>query len=123
MSVASRARVSLHQGEMGSQSPAAADSRVSGCGRLATSAGARPICRRRLAISAASGWETKFDNYSVNTVVVDLQDRSALIKALKAKMIIQNEQIRALDAYLEVSLKLLVQDEKIVNILEGMSRR
>ena len=45
------------------------------------------------------------------------------LKALKAKLIIQNEQIRALDAYLEVSRKLLVQDEKIVNILEGMSRR
>lgn len=45
------------------------------------------------------------------------------LKALKTKLVIQNEQIRALDAYLDVSRKLLIQDEKIVNILEGMSRK
>ncbi len=38
-----------------------------------------------MAISSASGWESKLDNYSVNTVVVDQQDRSALIRAMKAK--------------------------------------
>ena len=45
------------------------------------------------------------------------------IKALKEKMIIQNEQIRALSAYLDVSRKMLLQDEKIVGILEGMYRK
>ena len=42
----------------------------------------------------------------------------AYIKALKEKMIIQNEQIRAVNEFLEVSKKLLLQDEKIIHILE-----
>ena len=42
----------------------------------------------------------------------------AYIKALKEKMIIQNEQIRAINSFLEVSKKLLLQDEKIIHILE-----
>lgn len=45
------------------------------------------------------------------------------IKALKEKMIIQNEQIRSLSVYLDVSRKMLLQDEKIVGILEGMYRK
>lgn len=59
----------------------------------------------------------------ISAATEDEYNMEGYLKALKAKMIIQNEQIRALDAYLEVSRKLLVQDEKIVNILEGMSRR
>lgn len=51
----------------------------------------------------------------------DDRDLSTLIKALKEKMIIQNEQIRALNEYLEVSRKILIQDEKIVTILESIS--
>ena len=42
----------------------------------------------------------------------------AYIKALKEKMIIQNEQVRAINEFLEVSKKLLLQDEKIIHILE-----
>jgi hypothetical protein len=45
----------------------------------------REVWQDYMAISAASNWEAKFDNYSVNTVVVDQQDRSALIRALKSK--------------------------------------
>ena len=59
----------------------------------------------------------------ISAATEDEYNMEGYLKALKAKLIIQNEQIRALDAYLEVSRKLLVQDEKIVNILEGMSRR
>lgn len=43
---------------------------------------------------------------------------AAYVKALKEKMIIQNEQIRAINQFLEVSKKLLLQDEKIIHILE-----
>ncbi|AMP21055.1 hypothetical protein AZF37_07660 [endosymbiont 'TC1' of Trimyema compressum] len=42
----------------------------------------------------------------------------AYIKALKEKMIIQNKQVRAINEFLEVSKKLLLQDEKIIHILE-----
>lgn len=45
------------------------------------------------------------------------------IKALKEKLIIQNEQVRAISNYLEISKRLLIQDEKIVNIIEGMNKR
>lgn len=45
-------------------------------------------------------------------------DMSAYIKALKEKMIIQNEQVRIINRFLEVSKKLLIQDEKIIRILE-----
>lgn len=45
----------------------------------------REVWQDYMAISSASGWESKFDNYSLNTVVVDQQDRSALIRAMKAK--------------------------------------
>lgn len=45
------------------------------------------------------------------------------IKALKEKMVIQNEQIRALSGYLDVSKRMLVQEEKIVNIIEGLGKR
>lgn len=44
------------------------------------------------------------------------------IKSLKEKLVIQNQQIRALNEYLEVSKKLLLQDEKIVHILEQLSK-
>ncbi len=44
------------------------------------------------------------------------------VKALKEKLIIQNEQVRALSNYLDITKKLLVQDEKIVNIIEGMNK-
>ena len=43
---------------------------------------------------------------------------SAYIKALKEKMIIQNKQVRAINEFLEVSKKILLQDEKIIHILE-----
>lgn len=45
------------------------------------------------------------------------------VKALKEKLVVQNEQIRALSAYLEVSKKMLIQDEKVVNIIEGMYKK
>ena len=45
------------------------------------------------------------------------------VKALKEKLVVQNEQIRALSAYLDVSKKMLIQDEKIVNIIEGMYKK
>lgn len=45
-------------------------------------------------------------------------DMPAYIKALKEKMIIQNEQVRSINEFLEVSKKLLLQDEKIIHILE-----
>lgn len=45
------------------------------------------------------------------------------IKALKEKLIIQNEQVRAISNYLDVSKRLLIQDEKIVNIIEGMNKK
>lgn len=45
------------------------------------------------------------------------------IKALKEKMVIQNEQIRALSGYLDVSKRMLVQEEKIVNIIEGLGKK
>ena len=39
-----------------------------------------------LLISAAGGnWEQKLDQYSVNTIVVDVAQRGPLIKALKLK--------------------------------------
>ena len=66
------------------------------------------------------------DEDSVAEIVAASEDdfnMEGYVKALKEKMVIQNEQIRALSAYLDVSRKMLVQDEKIVNILEGMSRR
>jgi len=44
------------------------------------------VWRDYMSISAAGGnWEQKLDQYSVNTVVVDVAQRAALIKALKLK--------------------------------------
>jgi len=44
------------------------------------------VWRDYMSISAAGGnWEQKLDHYSVNTVVVDVAQRAALIKALKLK--------------------------------------
>lgn len=45
---------------------------------------------------------------------------STYVKALKARMIVQNDQIRALNEYLETTKRVLLQDEKIVNILERL---
>lgn len=58
----------------------------------------------------------------ISTATEDEYTMEGYIKSLKEKMIIQNEQIRALSTYLDVSRKLLIQDEKIVGILEGMYR-
>ncbi len=66
------------------------------------------------------------DEDSVAEIVAASEDdfnMEGYVKALKEKMVIQNEQIRALSAYLDVSRKMLVQDEKIVNIIEGMYKR
>ena len=45
----------------------------------------REVWQDYMAISSATNWESKLNNYSINTVVVDLQDRLALVKALKAR--------------------------------------
>ena len=46
----------------------------------------REVWQDYMLISAASGgWEQKLDQYSVNTVVVDVAQRGSLIKALKLK--------------------------------------
>ncbi len=58
----------------------------------------------------------------ITAASVDDYTMSGYIKALKEKLIIQNEQIRAISNYLDVSKKLLIQDEKIVNIIEGMNK-
>lgn len=45
------------------------------------------------------------------------------VKSLKETLVVQNEQIRALSSYLEASKKMLIQDEKLVNIIEGMYKK
>ncbi len=73
--------------------------------------------------------DSKFLNFE-NSVVkeiksanVDDYSMEGYVKALKEKLIIQNEQVRAISNYLEVSKRLLIQDEKIVNIIEGMNKK
>jgi len=72
--------------------------------------------------------DSKFLN-SENSVVneitsakVDDYTMEGYIKALKEKLVIENEQVRAISNYLDVTKKLLIQDEKIVNIIEGMNK-
>lgn len=73
--------------------------------------------------------DSKFLNSDASTAkeitaaTVDDYSMEGYIKALKEKLIIQNEQIRAISNYLEVSKRLLIQDEKIVNIIEGMNKK
>lgn len=59
----------------------------------------------------------------ITAATVDDYSMEGYVKALKEKLIIQNEQIRAISNYLEVSKRLLIQDEKIVNIIEGMNKK
>ena len=65
--------------------------------------------------------EEKIDEITVATE--DDFNMDGYVKALKEKLVVQNEQIRALSAYLEVSKKMLIQDEKVVNIIEGMYKK
>lgn len=73
--------------------------------------------------------DSKFLNFE-NSVVKEIKSASVddynmegYVKALKEKLIIQNEQVRAVSNYLDVTKKLLIQDEKIVNIIEGMNKK
>ncbi|MDD2371899.1 MAG: hypothetical protein PHQ32_07895 [Firmicutes bacterium] len=73
--------------------------------------------------------DSKFLN-SQDSVVQEITSAKAddytmegYVKALKEKLIIQNEQVRAISNYLDISKKLLIQDEKIVNIIEGMNKK
>lgn len=73
--------------------------------------------------------DSKFLNFE-NSVVKEIKSASVddynmegYVKALKEKLIIQNEQVRAISNYLDVTKKLLIQDEKIVNIIEGMNKK
>lgn len=59
----------------------------------------------------------------ITAATVDDYSMEGYVKALKEKLIIQNEQVRAISNYLEVSKRLLIQDEKIVNIIEGMNKK
>lgn len=59
----------------------------------------------------------------ITAATIDDYSIEGYVKALKEKLIIQNEQIRAVSNYLEVSKRLLIQDEKIVNIIEGMNKK
>ena len=59
----------------------------------------------------------------ITAATVDDYSMEGYVKALKEKLVIQNEQIRAISNYLEVSKRLLIQDEKIVNIIEGMNKK
>jgi folate-dependent phosphoribosylglycinamide formyltransferase PurN len=73
--------------------------------------------------------DSKFLNFEnsvvkeIKSATVDDYSMEGYIKALKEKLIIQNEQIRAISNYLEVTKRLLIQDEKIVNIIEGMNKK
>jgi folate-dependent phosphoribosylglycinamide formyltransferase PurN len=73
--------------------------------------------------------DNKFLNFEnsvvkeIKSATVDDYSMEGYIKALKEKLIIQNEQIRAISNYLEVTKRLLIQDEKIVNIIEGMNKK
>lgn len=73
--------------------------------------------------------DSKFLNFE-NSVVKEIKSASVddytvegYVKALKEKLIIQNEQVRSISNYLDVTRKLLIQDEKIVNIIEGMNKK
>ena len=73
--------------------------------------------------------DSKFLNFE-NPVVKEIKSASVddytlegYVKALKEKLIIQNEQVRSISNYLDVTRKLLIQDEKIVNIIEGMNKK
>ena len=59
----------------------------------------------------------------ITAASVDDYTMEGYVKALKEKLIIQNEQVRAISNYLEVSKRLLIQDEKIVNIIEGLNKK
>ncbi len=59
----------------------------------------------------------------ITAASIDDYSMEGYVKALKEKLIIQNEQVRALSNYLDVSKRLLIQDEKIVNIIEGMNKK
>lgn len=73
--------------------------------------------------------DSKFLNFEnsvvkeIKSATVDDYSMEGYIKALKEKLIIQNEQVRAISNYLEVTKRLLIQDEKIVNIIEGMNKK
>ena len=73
--------------------------------------------------------DSKFLNFEnsvvkeIKSATVDDYSTEGYVKALKEKLIIQNEQIRAISNYLEVTKRLLIQDEKIVNIIEGMNKK
>lgn len=73
--------------------------------------------------------DSKFLNFEnsvvkeIKSATVDDYSTEGYIKALKEKLIIQNEQVRAISNYLEVTKRLLIQDEKIVNIIEGMNKK